>query len=110
MKKMDDLEQAKNKEVAQAQQLMREQVTFILDTNHTSYHPTVRQKLTVNTGLLTVSLCVQEQISWREISDLTRQLRSSEDIVADLHRILQQKNFELETLRTKVGPLILIQS
>ena len=35
-----------------------------------------------------------------EIGDLERQLRSSEDIVAKL----QQRDLELETLMSKVGP------
>ena len=51
-----------------------------------------------------LSLCVQEQSSRREIGDLERQLRSSEALVADFQKTLQQRDSELETLRSKVSP------
>jgi serine/threonine protein kinase len=43
----------------------------------------------------------QEQSSRREIGDLERQLRSSEALVADFQKTLQQRDSELETLRSK---------
>ena len=38
------------------------------------------------------------------MGDLERQLRSSEALVADFQKTLQQRDSELETLRSKVGP------
>ena len=49
---------------------------------------------------VSLSLCVQEQSSRREIGDLERQVKSNE---ADFQNTLQQGNSELETLRSKVG-------
>ena len=47
--------------------------------------------------------CVQEQSTRRKVDDLERQLRSSEALVAHLQDTLQQRNSELETLRSKVS-------
>ena len=47
---------------------------------------------------------MQEQSSRREIGDLERQLRSSEALVAEFQKTLQQRDSELETLRSTVGP------
>ena len=51
-----------------------------------------------------MSVCLKEQSSRSEIGDLERQLRSSEAVVADLKKTPQQRDSELETLRSKVGP------
>ena len=55
---------------------------------------------------MTIDHCVQEQSSRREIGYLQTQLQSSEAIVADLKKILQEKDSELETLRPKVSFLL----
>ena len=44
---------------------------------------------------------MQEQSNRREIGDLERQLRSSEALVADFQKTLQQRDSEL---RSKVSP------
>ena len=56
--------------------------------------------------LLTVSACVyvQEQSSRRVIGDLEGQLQFSEALVAEFQKTLQQRDAELERLRSKVGP------
>ena len=48
-------------------------------------------------------LCVQEQSSRRKVDDLERLLRSSEARVAHLQDTIQQRDLELETLRSKVS-------
>ena len=40
----------------------------------------------------------------REIDDLERQLRSNEALVAEFQKTLQQRDSELEILRSKVSP------
>ena len=47
--------------------------------------------------------CVQEQSSRREIGDLQRQLQSSEALVADFQKTLQQRDYTLEKLRAMVS-------
>ena len=51
-----------------------------------------------------MSVCLKEQSSRSEIGDLERRLQSSEALVADLKKTPQQRDSELETLRSKVGP------
>ena len=46
-----------------------------------------------------------EQSSRKEIRDLKRQLQSSEALMADFLKTLQQRDSELETLRAKVSIL-----
>ena len=48
-------------------------------------------------------ICVQEQSVKKEIGDLERQLRSSETLVVDLKKTVQQRDSELKTLKTKVS-------
>ena len=62
----------------------------------------MRQELTLTIGILTVS-CVQEQYSRWDMRDLQRQLQSSEALVADFKKILQQRDLELEVLWAKVS-------
>ena len=50
-------------------------------------------------------MCVQEQLSRREIDGLKKQLQSSGAQVADLWNTLQQKDSELRILRSKVSPI-----
>ena len=46
---------------------------------------------------------VQEMSNTREVDDLKRQLQSSEALVADLQKTLQQRDSELAILRSKVS-------
>ena len=60
IRREQQLVQAKDRELAQAQQQLRQQVIFIIQS-------TMRQELTVNIGLLSVSLCtgaVQQEGDW----------------------------------------------
>ena len=60
IRREQQLVQTKDRELAQAQQQLRQQVIFITWS-------TMRQELTVNIGLLTVSLCtgaVQQEGDW----------------------------------------------
>ena len=47
--------------------------------------------------------CVQEQSNRKKIGDLESQLQLSEALVADFQKTLQQRDSELEILRSKVG-------
>ena len=55
-----------------------------------------------------VSLYIQEQSNKKEIDDLKGQLQSSEALVVDLQKTLQQRDSELETLRPQVSLTIII--
>ena len=55
-----------------------------------------------------LSVYIQEQSSRREIGDLMSQLQSSEALVAEFQMTLQQRDSELETLRTIVGLPIIV--
>ena len=59
----------------------------------------------MNSGQLAIDVCfeMQEQSSKKEIGDLQRQLQSSEALVDECLRTLQQRDSELEMLRSKVG-------
>ena len=48
-------------------------------------------------------LRVQEQSTKMKISDLQVQLRSSEVLIADLQKHAQQRDLELERIKSKVG-------
>ena len=50
---------------------------------------------------------VQEMSNMREADDLKGQLQSSEALVADLQKTLQQRDSELATLRSKVSPVFM---
>ena len=48
-------------------------------------------------------VCVQEQSSKLELGNLQRQLSSSEALRADLQKHVQQRDLQLETMKSKVG-------
>ena len=50
--------------------------------------------------------CVQEQSNRKEVYDLKGELRSSKALVAGLQNTLQQRDLELDTVRSKVSPMI----
>ena len=62
-----------------------------------------RADLVELTRSITASLCIQEQSSRREIGDLQRQLESSEALVADLRKTVQQRDSELNAVEPKVS-------
>lgn len=55
---------------------------------------------------LSFVLYVQVQSSRKEIQDLQQQLRSSEALVADLQKTVQQRDFKVETLSPMVLTLL----
>ena len=63
-------------------------------------------EVTLNIVILTLFLFIQEQSSRRDINELKGELRSSEAVVAELQNTLQQRDLELDTVRSKVGPKI----
>ena len=95
--------QAKDRELTQAQQQLRQLRQQVIFTYIVYYETRADCEHWTSDCL---SVYMQEQLSRREIGDLERQLRSSEALVADfqLQKTLQQRDSELETLRSKVGP------
>ena len=99
----DELVQAKDRELAQAleasgilqqqNQELRRQVSIWYDVIRLMSNST-RTDMHV--------ACGQEQSSRREVGDVEQRLRSSEALVADFQKSLQQRDLELETLRAKV--------